>query len=183
MKFVETSIPDVLIIEPEFHTDDRGFFARTFCQEQFAARRLVTTWAQCSVSFNHARGTVRGLHFQAPPHGEVKLVRCTRGAIHDVVLDLREHSPTFLRHVAVTLNGENRRLLYIPEGLAHGFQTLEDETEVFYQISTPHRPQASRGVRWNDPAFSIRWPLPVSRMSERDRTYPDFHAANFEAAR
>ena len=178
MKFIETSIPDVLIIEPELHADERGFFARTYCHDEFAARSLPTSWAQCSLSFNHERGTVRGMHFQAPPYAEAKLVRCTRGAIHDVVLDLRPDSSTFLRHVAVTLNAENRRLLYIPKGLAHGFQTLEDDSEVFYQISSRYRPETSRGVRWNDPAFSIHWPLPVSRISERDRTYPDFRSSD-----
>ena len=130
--------------------------------------------AQCGVSFNHTAGTLRGMHYQAPPHGECKLVRCTMGAIYDVILDLRAESPTFRQWQAVELSAENRRLVYIPKGLAHGFQTLQDDTEVFYQISASHHGGSARGVRWDDPAFGIAWPQAVTVISDRDRDYPDF---------
>ena len=173
MIFAATPIGAV-VIEPELVEDERGFFARSFCAREFAARGLDARVAQCNVSFNRARGTLRGLHFQRPPHAEAKLVRCTRGAVYDVALDLRSDSPTFLVHFAVELSAANRKMLFVPAGLAHGFQTLEPDTEVFYQISTPYVPDAADGVRWNDPAFAIDWPLAVSAISERDRAYPDF---------
>src|SRR5262249_9052873 len=131
---------------------------------------------QCNISFNRHRGTVRGLHFQRPPHAEVKLVRCTAGRAYDVILDLRPHSPAFRRHFAVELEPRSRAMLYVPEGVAHGFQTLDDNTELFYQMSVPFHPDAATGVRWNDPAFAIAWPLPVSVISARDDSYPDFAA-------
>jgi dTDP-4-dehydrorhamnose 3,5-epimerase len=172
--FTTTSITGAVVIEPEKLEDERGFFARCFCAEELAARGLNPNVVQCSISFNHQRGTVRGLHFQRPPRAEVKLVRCTAGALYDVIVDLRPGSPTFLMHFAIELSARNHKLLYVPEGCAHGFQTLEDNTEVFYQMSEVHDAGASAGVRWNDPTFAITWPLKVSVISERDRALPDF---------
>lgn len=172
MIFRETALPGVFIIEPERREDHRGFFARTWCQEEFSAHGLNPRLAQCSVSLNLLRGTLRGMHYQAPPHGEAKLIRCTRGAMWDVALDLRPGSPTSRRHVAVELTAENHLALYIPEGVAHGFQTLEDNTEVLYQMSAAYAPDAARGVRFDDPAFGIPWPIPEPILLERDRNYP-----------
>ena len=172
--FTELSVEGAVGIEPERLEDARGFFARTWCREEFAAHGLERQLVQCDISFNTKRGTLRGLHFQASPFEEVKLVRCTRGVIFDVILDLRPKSPTFLRHVAVVLTAENRTMMYVPPGVAHGFQTLEDDSEVFYQMSQVYAPAFARGVRWNDPQFGIAWPIDRPIMSERDRTYPDF---------
>lgn len=174
MIFRETALPGVFVIEPEPWEDQRGFFARTWCQREFAEHGLDPRLVQCSVSFNRRRGTLRGMHYQAPPHAEAKLIRCTRGAIWDVALDLRSGSPTFGQHVGEELSAANRAALYIPEGFAHGFQTLEDDTEVLYQMSEFYAPDAARGIRFDDPAFGIRWPLPEPIMLNRDRTYPDF---------
>jgi dTDP-4-dehydrorhamnose 3,5-epimerase len=174
MIFIETGIEGVCVVEPERHVDERGFFARTWDPEEFAAHGLNPRVAQCSISFNAGRGTLRGLHYQSAPHEEAKLVRCTAGALFDVALDLRAHSPTFLSWFGATLSGDNGRALYVPEGCAHGFLTLADATEVHYQISAPHAPDAARGVRWDDPAFAIEWPGEVKVISERDRTYADF---------
>jgi dTDP-4-dehydrorhamnose 3,5-epimerase len=174
MIFIETSVPGAVIIEPECRADERGFFARSFCAREFEAHRLNPHVEQCNISFNRSKGTVRGLHFQRPPHAEAKLVRCTAGSVYDVIVDLRPGSPAFCRHVGVELSARNRTLLYVPEGVAHGFQTLEDDAEVFYQMSNPFDPDAAAGVRWNDPAFAIAWPLAVSVISERDRSHPDF---------
>ena len=176
MIFSETALAGAWIVEPERLEDERGFFARSWCRREFEARGLNPDVAQCNVSFNKRRGTLRGLHYQAEPYREAKLIRCTRGAVHDVILDLRPGSTTFLRHVAVILDAESRRMLYVPEGLAHGFQTLEDDTEVFYQMSAFYSPDHARGVRWNDPAFGIRWPDDDPTISSRDRGYPDFSA-------
>ena len=162
----------VLDLEPRH--DSRGFFARTWCAREAEAAGLNPRLAQASVSYNKRRGTLRGMHYQEAPHEEAKLVRCTRGAIHDVVIDLRAASPTFGGHFAISLSAENRRMLYVPDGFAHGFQTLEDDTEVCYQISEFYAPSAARGVRWDDPAFGIEWPLPDPILNERDRSYPDF---------
>lgn len=173
--FTETEIPGVHVIDPERLEDERGFFARVWCERELAEHGLETALKQCSISHNPRRGTLRGLHYQAPPHEEVKIVRCTRGSILDVALDLRRGSPAFKRHVALVLSAENRRMLYIPRGVAHGFQTLEDDTEVLYHISEFYEPGAGRGVRWDDTAFAIEWPATERRiLSERDRTYPDF---------
>jgi len=174
MIFRELEIPGAYLLEPERREDRRGFFARTYCRHELEARGLDPTVVQCHIVVNHQRGTVRGMHYQAPPYEEIKLVRCTRGAIWDVILDLRADSTTFTRHVGVELTAGNRLSLYIPAGLAHGFQTLEDETEVFYQMSEFSHPECARGVRWNDPAFEIEWPIPISVISERDLTFPDF---------
>ncbi len=174
MFFNVTDLAGVYVIEPERHQDSRGHFARTFCQDEFAAQGLETSIAQCSFSFNRRKGTLRGLHYQATPYQEVKLVRCERGAIYDVILDLRPDSPTFKRHLAVELNEENGRAVYIPGGFAHGFQTLVDDTQVFYQMSKPYSSRHARGARWNDPAFGIDWPEDVRIILERDANYPDF---------
>jgi dTDP-4-dehydrorhamnose 3,5-epimerase len=162
------------LIEPSRLSDERGFFARTFCVEEFAAAGLNSAVAQCSVSYNRKAGTLRGMHYQADPAPEAKLVRCTKGAIYDVVLDLRPREPTFRKWFAVELSEENRLALYVPEGMAHGFQTLTDSSEVFYQISMPYKPDLARGVRWDDPAFNIEWPDADRIISERDKSYPDF---------
>lgn len=174
MKFTETLIKGAFVVEPERFDDERGFFARTFCRREFEAHQLNPDLVQCSISFNRRRGTLRGMHYQVAPHAETKIVRCTRGAIYDVIVDLRPQSPTFRQWVAVELNAENRLLLYIPEGLAHGFQSLVDDTEVFYQISEYYAPECCGGVRWNDPAFQIRWPIETSIISARDQSYGDF---------
>jgi dTDP-4-dehydrorhamnose 3,5-epimerase len=177
MIFSETRLAGVYLIDIERHADQRGFFARTWCRSDFAERRLVADFPQHSISFNTAAGTLRGLHFQRPPHGETKLVRCLRGALYDVVVDLRSPSPTYRQWVAFELTAESRSALYIPAGFAHGFQTLEPNTEVSYMISTAYVPDAGAGLRYDDPALDIEWPLPVSVISERDRTWPDVDAA------
>lgn len=156
------------------HLDQRGFFARTYCEHEFESHGLNSRYVQCSVSFNERKGTLRGMHFQIAPYAEAKLIRCTRGAIWDVIIDLRSASPTFKQHVAVELSVENGKMLYVPEDFAHGFQTLEDHTEIFYQISQFHAPGHARGVRWNDPAFAIEWPSDERIILDRDQSYPDF---------
>lgn len=172
MKFIETELNGAYIIEPERIEDERGFFARTFCEQEFAAHRLEIRFVQCSVSFNQRRGTLRGLHYQAAPHTEAKLVRCTAGAAFDVIVDIRPGSPTYKRWLGVELSSGNYRMLYIPEGFAHGFQSLEDRTELFYQISKPHAPEAARGIRWDDPAIGISWPMKPLVVSARDQGFP-----------
>ncbi|MCT7982340.1 dTDP-4-dehydrorhamnose 3,5-epimerase [Laspinema sp. A4] len=175
MIFTETKLESVWIIEPEQLTDNRGFFARTWCQREFDDRGLNSALVQCNISFNSKSGTLRGMHYQLPPHGETKLVRCTQGAIYDVIIDMRPTSPTFTQWVGVELTAENHRMLYIPEGFAHGFQTLVDQTEVFYQMSEFYYPESARGVRWNDPAFGIKWPTTNPLIiSDKDNSYADF---------
>jgi dTDP-4-dehydrorhamnose 3,5-epimerase len=175
--FIETPLPGAFVIEPEPLEDARGLFARTWCRREFEARGLETRIAQCSTSFNKRKGTLRGMHYQGPPAAETKVVRCTRGSLHDVIIDLRPDSPAFTRHFAVVLAADNRKMLYVPAGFAHGFQTLEDGTEVFYQISEFYSPDHGRGVRWDDRAFGIRWPEGERTIVERDRSYPDFRPA------
>lgn len=174
MLFRETKLQGVRLIEIEPARDGRGFFARTFCTREFAAQDLKTGFPQHSVSFTARAGSVRGMHFQRPPHEEVKLIRCLRGAIHDVLVDVRPGSPTYLRWEAYELTAENRRQLYVPTGVAHGFQTLTPDAEVAYLISAYHVPEAAEGFRHDDPAFGIAWPLPVADISARDRAWPDF---------
>ena len=169
-----TALPRTHILEPEPVADVRGFFARLWSGDALQARGLVSRFNHASVSFNHRKGTLRGMHYQAGPFAETKLVRCTRGAIYDVALDLREGSPTFRHWIAAELSAENRRLLYIPAGCAHGFQTLADDSEVEYMIDAEYSPDHGRGVRWNDPAFGIGWPDDERTMNDRDRHYPDF---------
>ena len=175
MIFLETEIPGAYWIDVERCEDSRGWFGRSWCEAEFRDHGLNSRLVQCNISFNKTRGTLRGMHYQVAPHEEAKLVRCTQGAIHDVIIDLRPSSKAYLRHVAVVLSAENRRLLYIPEGCAHGFQTLVDNVEVFYQMSESFAPDCARGVRWDDPCFTIQWPVDQPIISERDRGYPDFH--------
>jgi dTDP-4-dehydrorhamnose 3,5-epimerase len=174
MKFTPLSIAGAYAVELEVHEDPRGFFARSFCQREFAERGLVPVVAQCNVSWNRLRGTLRGIHLQREPHPEVKLVRCTRGAAWDVVVDLRIGSPTFCKWTGVEITAENRIAVYVPIGCGHGFQTLCDDTELFYQMSEYYDPASAGGVRWNDPAFAIDWPVDPAILSERDRALPDF---------
>jgi dTDP-4-dehydrorhamnose 3,5-epimerase len=174
MIFRELNLPGAFVLEPERVEDERGFFARAFCREELAAHGLDPTVAQCSLSFNRRRGTLRGMHYQAAPAEEAKLVRCVRGAIHDVIVDVRPASPTLGRHAAARLDADNRLALYVPPGFAHGFQTLEDDTELYYQMSAAYSPEHARGFRHDDPELGIAWPLPVSVISERDRTLPRF---------
>ena len=175
MRFVETSIAGVVVVELEENVDERGAFARTWCRDEMRNAGLAGELAQCSLSRNPRAGTLRGLHFQRAPHEEAKLVRCSRGAIFDVAVDLRPGSATYCAWVGVRLDPEGGRALYIPEGCAHGFQTLEDESDVTYMISTPYAPESASGVRWNDAAFGIDWPPAVERIiGERDRGWPDF---------
>jgi dTDP-4-dehydrorhamnose 3,5-epimerase len=169
VRFKEARLPGAWVIDPEPQRDERGLFARTFCAEEFYRHRLSPRVAQCSVSFNQLRGTLRGMHLQAPPHAETKLVRCTRGSIFDVIVDLRPDSRTYLEWFGIELSADNRTALYIPEGCAHGFQTLEDESEVHYQISVPYEPSAFRGYHFASPAFGIRWPLLPTVVSDRDK--------------
>lgn len=179
MIFTPTPLTGAFVIEPESLSDDRGLFARTWCQGELEARGLETRIAQCSTSFNKRKGTLRGMHYQTAPFAETKIVRCTRGSIHDVIIDLRPDSPTFTRPFATVLTADNRKAMYVPSEFAHGFQTLEDDTEVFYQISQFYSADHSRGVRWNDPVFGIAWPADELTISARDREYPDFHPETF----
>lgn len=172
MKFTETSLRGAFVIELEPHVDARGFFARTFCSSEFQTHGLETEFVQCNLSLSHRRGTLRGLHFQWAPWTEAKLVRCIRGGMHDVIVDLRPGSSTFGQHEALELTAENRLALYVPKGFAHGFQTLFDDTEVFYQMSCQHVPEAAAGLRADDPALGIKWPLPLTLMSDKDRKLP-----------
>ncbi len=172
MRFLETPLAGAFVIEPERRADDRGFFARSWCREEFAARGLDPALAQCNISYNRRRGTLRGLHYQAAPHGEAKLVRCTRGAVFDVIVDLRPGSPTRGRWHAIELGAENRRMVYAPDGFAHGFQALADDTELFYQMSVPYEPASARGIRFDDPTLAIAWPIADPLVSERDRALP-----------
>lgn len=172
--FKETKLKGGYVIEPEKFEDHRGFFARSFSQEEFARHGLRSQFVESGISFNSRKYTVRGMHWQVPPHAQAKLVRCTRGAIFDVMIDLRPDSPTYKQWIGEELTAENRRMLYIPEGFAHGYQSLADDTEMFYFVSGAYAPASERGVRWNDPAFAITWPETERIiMNERDRTFPD----------
>ena len=172
MRFQPLSLDGVFIVEPELRMDPRGFFARTFCQDEFASHGLDSNFVQCNVSWNAQRGTLRGLHFQKPPSREGKLVRCSAGVIWDVAVDLRPQSTSYRRWVALELSAENRRALYIPPGFAHGFQTLSDGAEVFYQMSDMYASELADGLRWNDPALAIDWPIPDPILSDRDAAWP-----------
>lgn len=175
MIFTETKVAGAFIIDLETRSDERGFFARAFCRREFEARGLNPEVAQCNLSLSASAGTLRGMHFQLPPHEEAKLVRCTQGALYDVALDLRPESPSYLQWVGVELTAENRRMLYVPEGCAHGFQTLLTDTEAFYQVSAAYAPEAERGFRWDDKAFGIVWPDAAERtISEKDEHWPDY---------
>lgn len=186
MKITPLSIDGVRLVGIDRLGDDRGFFARLWCRDEFARAGMDLQIEQASASFNQQAGTLRGMHFAWPPAAEAKLVRCARGRMHDVLLDLRPTSPTYLQHLAVVLDEDNHDALFVPPGVAHGFQTLRDATEVHYMMSEAYRPALADGVRFDDPRFGIRWPLPVSCISDKDRAYPDFdaaaHARRFDAA-
>ena len=171
MRFEPTRLSGAFIVEPEPHEDSRGSFARTFCAREFSEQGLASVFVQSSISFNRKRGTLRGLHYQLPPACEVKLVRCTAGALYDVIVDLRPGSPTYLQHIGVELTARNRRAMYVPEMFAHGLQTLEDDTEVFYEINAFYTPDKATGIRYDDPQLLINWPLPVAAIAERDRNW------------
>jgi dTDP-4-dehydrorhamnose 3,5-epimerase len=172
--FSETRLKGAWIVDLERLEDERGFFARSWCQREFAERGLNPSLVQCNISFNRKKGILRGMHYQVTPYEEAKLVRCTMGALYDVIIDLRPGSSTFRQWVAAELSASNRRMLFVPEGFAHGFQTLEDNTEVFYQMSAVYSAGHAEGVRWDDPAFGIQWPPGDRIISARDRAYPDF---------
>ena len=174
MKFLKAEIPGAYVIETDRHEDDRGFFGRSFCRDEFQQHGIPFEIVQSGISFNRRKGTVRGMHFQVAPKEEPKLIRCTRGSLHDVLVDLRRDSPTYCRSFSFQLTAENRLALYAPPGVAHGFQTLEDETEIFYELGQTYAPDLARGFRWNDPAFAIRFPLPITVISEQDLSYVDF---------
>jgi dTDP-4-dehydrorhamnose 3,5-epimerase len=174
MIFTETKLKGAFVIDLEKHEDERGFFARTWCQNEFNTHGLNTRIVQCNISFNKKKGTLRGMHYQIAPFREVKVVRCTAGSLYDVIIDLRPDSRTYRKYFGIELNDKNRRMLYIPEDFAHGFLTLSDDCEVFYQMSEFYSPDHSRGHRWNDPAFAIKWPVKPRLINERDNTYPDF---------
>jgi len=173
MIYVETPLRGAYVIEVEKHEDKRGFFARSWCVQEFSSKGLDTQLVQCNVSFNKRKGTLRGLHYQMPPHAETKVVRCTKGALYDVIVDLRADSPTFLKWFGVELTATNYRMLYIPKRFAHGFQTIEDDTEIFYQMSEFYAPQAARGIRWNDPRAGVVWPETDRTISKKDQEYID----------
>jgi len=174
MRFQQTPLAGAFVIELDPVVDARGLFARTWCAREFAAQGIDMVIRQCNVSVNRARHTLRGMHYQADSHAEARVVSCVRGALFDVIIDLRPESATFKRHFAIELNDDNRRSLYIPPGFAHGFETLTENAEVYYQMSAFYEPSAAKGVRWDDPAFGIRWPAPPQVISDRDRGYPDF---------
>jgi dTDP-4-dehydrorhamnose 3,5-epimerase len=174
MIFKETKLTGVYEIHLEPKADERGFFARSWCQQEFEQQGLNSNLVQCNISFNPWKNTLRGMHYQKPPYAEAKLVRCIQGAIYDVVVDLRTQSPTFKNWIGVTLTSANRNMIYIPEGCAHGFLTLEDESEVFYQMSEFYHAASALGARWDDAAFQVIWPAKPQLISERDRTFPDF---------
>ncbi len=175
MIFTETKLKGAYIIELEPVEDERGFFVRSFCMNEFKEHGLNPNVVQCNISFNKKKGTLRGMHYQIAPHEEAKLIRCTKGGIYDVIIDMRPRSPTYTQWISVELTADNRKMLYIPEGFAHGFQTLLDNTEVFYQMSEFYYPESARGVRWNDPAFGIKWSFQNPIMSEKDESYPLIH--------
>lgn len=174
MIFAETKLPGAYLIDIEKRGDQRGFFARAWCQKEFEAHGLIRRVVQANISLSKRKGTLRGMHYQAAPYAEAKLVRCTRGAIYDAIIDLRPDSPTYMQWLGVELTAENYRMLYVPEGFAHGFQTLVDNTEVAYQVSQFYTPEAEGGVRYNDPAFGIEWPLEVQVISDKDKSWPDY---------
>jgi dTDP-4-dehydrorhamnose 3,5-epimerase len=177
MIFTETKLRGAYVIEPDLIKDERGFFARTWSAEEFSAHGLNPNIAQCNTSLNKLKGTLRGMHYQIAPDEEAKLVRCTAGAIYDVMIDLRPDSPTWAQWFGVELTFQNRLMVYVPEGFAHGYQTLADDTEILYQVSAYYHPESARGVRWDDPAFGIEWPLKISVISERDSSHPFIDAS------
>ena len=179
MIFKATKLRDAYVVDIQPFQDERGFFARTWCENEFTEQGLDPNLAQCSVSFNRRAGTVRGLHVQLPPYADSMLVRCTQGALYDVIIDLRTDSDSYMQWVGVELTAKNRRALYVPKGFAHGFMTMEDDTEAFYMISEFFAPDSARGIRWDDKRFDIQWPGPVNVISAKDLSYPDYDAAEF----
>ena len=175
MIFTETELPGAFIIDVERMSDERGFFARSWCEDEFAAQGILMPPLQANVSSNPLRGTLRGMHYQLPPHEETKLIRCTRGAIYDVIVDLRDESPTYGQWLGVELTADSFRMLFVPGRFAHGFITLTDHTDVCYQVSAKYAPGAERGLRWDDPTIGIQWPIQPQLMSDKDRNHPDFH--------
>ncbi|MBM4089310.1 MAG: dTDP-4-dehydrorhamnose 3,5-epimerase [Planctomycetes bacterium] len=182
MRFTETTLPGAFLVELDQWVDDRGFFARSWCRREFAARGLNADFVQCNIGFSRHAGTLRGIHLQLAPHAEAKLVRCCRGSIHDVVVDLRPGSPTFRQWIGTELTADNHRMLYVPEGFGHGYQTLEDDTEIVYQTSEYYHAAHATGVRYDDPAFAFRWPLTVTRISDADRRWPSFDPGTWTGA-
>jgi len=174
MRFTETTLPGAYIIELDTFEDERGYFARTFCQKEFNGMGLQDAFVQSNISYNNKKGTLRGMHYQAEPFGEVKVVSCMTGEIYDVIIDLRPESNTYCKWFSVLLSAKNGRALYVPKGFAHGFQTLRDNSVVHYQMGEFYHPESARGIRWNDPLFRITWPLQVKTISEKDNSYPDF---------
>jgi len=181
MIFTETPISGAFRVELEPHRDDRGFFARAWCREEFAAHDLSASFVQANLALSHEAGTLRGLHYQTAPHQEAKFFRCLRGAAYDVIVDLRPDSPTFLQWHAERLTATQRNALYVPEGCAHGYQTLEDDTELFYQVTAAYTPGAEQGIRYDDPAFEIEWPRSVTALSDKDRSWPNFEPEKIRA--
>jgi dTDP-4-dehydrorhamnose 3,5-epimerase len=177
--FKKTKLRDAYIVDIQPYQDERGFFARTWCRDELSAQSLDANLAQCSISFNRRAGTLRGMHLQLPPHAETKLVRCTQGALYDVIIDLRTDSESYMRWIGVELTAENHRALYVPKGFAHGFMTLADNTEALYMISEFYAPEAARGIRWDDEQFGITWPAAVNVISEKDLSYAAYEAAAF----
>lgn len=177
MRFNETRLPGAYLIDPEPHGDDRGFFARVLCVDELAAHGLSMDIVQVNMSYSAQAGTLRGLHYQAEPYAEAKMVRCTRGSVFDVMVDLRPDSPTHLQWVGVELSAENRRLMYVPKGFAHGFLTLTDSAEVMYPVTARYTPEAERGLRYDDPTLRIEWPAPVRTVSEKDQSWPLLYAS------
>ena len=180
MKFIETGLKGAYIIEVEKLRDDRGFFGRLWCESEIKEIGLNPNLVQSNVSFNLKKGTLRGMHFQKKPFQETKLVRCTRGSVYDVIIDIRPDSPTFKKWIGVKLSSDNYKMIYVPEGFAHGFLTLEDNSEVYYLVTEEYHKNAEGGIKWNDPEINIKWPLEVSEISERDKEHPDFELKNIE---
>lgn len=179
MRFTETSLAGAFVIEPELIEDERGFFARSWCQGEFAEHGLDIDISQCNVSWNKTQGTIRGMHYQAHPHGEAKVIRCTRGSIFDVIVDIRQDSLTCGKWISVNLSSDNHRMLYVPQGFAHGFQSLCDDCEVFYQLSASYHSESAAGLRYDDPAIGIDWPLEVTAVSSRDLSFLPYHQRVF----
>jgi dTDP-4-dehydrorhamnose 3,5-epimerase len=178
MKFEKGTLDRVWIISHELSSDERGYFTRIYCEEEFAKKGLPTKFPQTNLSYNKLRGTVRGMHYQKSPHGEVKVIRCSRGHVHDALVDLRPNSSTYLKVMEIDLKANSPLSLFVPEGIAHGFQTLEDDSEVFYMMGSPFVSTAASGVRWNDPSFKLKWPLPIQVISDRDKAFEDYNPKN-----
>ena len=174
MRFTKLPLRNATLVEIDPQSDERGLFARAFCEKEFSNAGLPVYWPQINISFNPVAGTVRGMHFQVAPHEEPKLVRCTRGRVYDVIIDLRVDSLTYCKHFSIEISADNRKALFIPPGFAHGFQTLEKDSEILYLMGASYMPEAQSGVRWSDPAFDISWPKPVISIAERDASFPNF---------